>query len=112
MIDKIKLSVATVFVFCLTLSCLVFPKFASGESNAIASKRIYQQHCARCHGADGKANTESGRLYEVPDLTASRPSFSRIVSIVKNGEGQMPRYSKKLTTKEIASVSKYVRLLK
>jgi mono/diheme cytochrome c family protein len=112
MINKLKFFIAIFFVIGLLFSSFVFPKYASGESNAVASKRIYQQHCARCHGADGKADTESGRIYDVPDLTTSRPSLSRITSIVKNGEGQMPRYNKKLTSKEIASVSKYVRLLK
>lgn len=34
---------------------------ARGEGNAEAGKKVYQERCAPCHGADGKANTPTAQ---------------------------------------------------
>lgn len=70
---------------------------------------LFNRNCARCHGADGRANTESGRLYQTPDLTdpawwkknSSIASVRSLRSIVATGKGGMPAFRKKLTRSEI-----------
>lgn len=83
------------------------------ENNS--SRNLYINNCARCHGADGKADTELGKLYDSPDLTTrkvKRMSRKKMARIIKNGDGSMPSFGKKLSDKEIDSVINYVRLLK
>lgn len=87
------------------------------SANAAAAgspAQIYAKNCARCHGADGKGDTELGRLNEVPDLTSGHvkgKSVKSMTNIIKNGEGSMPAFGKKLTAKDIAALVKYVRAL-
>lgn len=82
-------------------------------SAAAAPKDLYIINCARCHGADGAGETDLGRKLDVPDLTVSgkRMSVKKITQIINNGEGEMPGFGKKLSKKQIASLTAYVRKL-
>ena len=76
------------------------------------ARDLYQKNCARCHGADGKSDTELGRLYDSPDLTGrdtKRMSQKQMTRLISNGKGGMPAFKKKLSSKEIASLVNYVR---
>ena len=77
-------------------------------------------HCASCHGADGKAQTKSGRMLKVEDLTDPevRAKFdrARMIQATKDGvpkeEGSktllMPAYSEKLTDEQIGLLIDYI----
>jgi mono/diheme cytochrome c family protein len=108
----IKLSFITALFSILAISGSVFPNYVIGESNSSATKKIYQQNCARCHGLDGKGTGELGRSLDVPDLTQMGLSTAKIASVVRNGMGSMPGFKKKLNAKQIASVSSYTKSLK
>ena len=84
----------------------------SSDNNS--ARDLYQKNCARCHGADGKSDTELGRLYDSPDLTrdTKRMSQKQMTRLISNGKGGMPAFKKKLNSKEIASLVNYVRSLK
>ncbi len=75
---------------------------------------LYTSNCARCHGADGKGNTQLGQEYDVPDLTitARRMSLTRVKNIISNGAGDMPGFKKKLKAAQITSLANYVRGLR
>jgi cytochrome c5 len=77
---------------------------------------LYQQNCARCHGVDGKGETEAGETYEVPNIADAnwqrRHSDKKIASKIIKGGGGMPAYGKKLSSSEIKSLVDYVRSLK
>lgn len=78
------------------------------------AKTLYVNNCARCHGADGKSETQLGRLYGAPDLTArnvKRTSRKRTANIIKNGGGSMPAFGKKMTAAEINSLVGYIKAL-
>ena len=70
---------------------------------------LFNKNCARCHGSDGRADTQSGHLYQTPDLTdpgwwkknSRITSVRNLRSIVTRGKGGMPAFGKKLTTSEI-----------
>lgn len=70
---------------------------------------LFNRNCARCHGADGRADTPSGRLYQTPDLTDPEwwKKNSRLTSVrslrstVTKGKGGMPAFGRKLTRSEI-----------
>lgn len=78
------------------------------------SRSLYRQHCSRCHGADGHANTREGRRTEADDLTEdsvrSMP-VERMTRIIRNGKGDMPGFGKKLNAAQIASLVRYVKSL-
>ncbi len=79
------------------------------------AKDVYQQHCARCHGADGKSKTALGKTFKAPDLTTTKVqkrSDSRFTQSIKNGRGNMPKFSKKLSAEDIIALVAYVRSLK
>lgn len=93
---------------------------ASMEPLAARSRRSadpkadFKKHCARCHGADGSADTESGRIYETPDISGGilkEEPTSKLVRIVTNGKGSMPAFKKKLTPSQINSLIDYMRNL-
>jgi mono/diheme cytochrome c family protein len=84
-----------------------------------AGKSLYDEHCAECHGADGK-----GKPYVYPALAGNRlvtaPSASNALQTVLFGGFApstaahprpygMPAYSQQLSSGEIAAVLTYVR---
>lgn len=111
--NSIKLCVLSAVSFAI-LSVLILPGSiqVSAIENQTSGKAIYVKNCARCHGADGKAETGLGRSLETPDLTTQKPSAGRITSVVKNGDGSMPAFGKKLTAKQISAVASYVKTLR
>ena len=81
-------------------------------SDGVTSPRsLYMQNCARCHGANGKAETALGKKLEADDLTASTASTAKVIRTITNGRGKMPSFRKKLTATQIKSVAEYVKTL-
>ncbi len=84
--------------------------------NSSAVKALFAQNCARCHGADGRGQTELGALYGAQDLTDAkwqkRYSDKRFARSIARGRGGMPSFAKKLSPEEIKSLVAYVRTLK
>src|SRR5215217_323282 len=83
------------------------------DAQARTVRDIYIANCARCHGADGLAQTEQGRKLDVPNLReeAKHDSTAKIVRVVTNGKDDMPAFGKKLSRKQISSLAAYVRKL-
>lgn len=99
------------------LTAFVF--FASGiDDVAVASDArdsgaaIYSSSCVSCHATDGSGNTRRGKRKGAKDLRKSRISFSRGISIIKNGKGKMPAFKDTLSADEIKRVNSYVRGLR
>ncbi len=80
------------------------------------AKAVYEQNCARCHGADGRGQTKLGELYNAPDLTNAkrlkRQGNKSLTALITRGRGGMPAFSKKLSRDEINALVGYVRSLK
>lgn len=79
--------------------------------NLESPRSLYIQNCARCHGANGKAQTALGRKLEADDLTISNASTAKIIRTITNGRGEMPSFRRKLTKTQIASVAGYAKSL-
>lgn len=81
---------------------------------------LFRNNCARCHGADGRADTPLGRTYQTPDLTdpewwrqnSKITSTASLISIVTKGKGGMPAFGKKLKRSEIRLLVAYARKFK
>lgn len=75
---------------------------------------VFSQMCARCHGADGRANTAKGRAVGATDLTSKSwtPNAERDTRIVNRGKEGMPAFKAKLKPAEIDAVVGYIRRFK
>ncbi|MGI9054493.1 MAG: c-type cytochrome [Pyrinomonadaceae bacterium] len=85
----------------------------SGQKSASA-KTLYLNNCARCHGANGTADTELGKLYDAPNLRdrkVKKMSRKKMTGIIQNGDGSMPAFKKKLSAKETSALVNYIRTL-
>ncbi|HEV2763687.1 MAG TPA: c-type cytochrome [Pyrinomonadaceae bacterium] len=86
---------------------------AGSGSKASETKALFDARCARCHGRDGRGRTKLGEMLEAPDLTDADwqkgVSVERMKTSIRDGKGQMPAFSKKLSRGEIAALAAYVR---
>jgi mono/diheme cytochrome c family protein len=81
-------------------------------------KALYDNECARCHGADGKGDGALGANFDVAptNFTAwSVPSDERIFGWVRDGGASsggsalMPSYSRSMSAQDIRDVSAYIK---
>jgi mono/diheme cytochrome c family protein len=89
----------------------------SGHKGAAAkAESLYQQNCARCHGADGRGETNVGKIYGTPNLTDAalhaRFSNKALAAIITAGKDGMPSFKKSLSRTEINALVAYVRRFK
>ena len=83
------------------------------------SKQIYVMACVKCHGEDGRGDTEKGRKLKAPDFTSSKwfdeTTDKEILETIRNGvknkKGKllMPAFRSKLTAGQIQTLAGYVR---
>jgi mono/diheme cytochrome c family protein len=75
-----------------------------------AARQLYDQHCASCHGFDGKS-----RFPDVPDLrntgAGSAPGFEA-VNKLKLGGPRKPPFLGRLTDQQLMDTLVYARTLK
>ncbi|HKP72850.1 MAG TPA: cytochrome c [Pyrinomonadaceae bacterium] len=119
-----KLSVL-LLVLGVLLSGIYFGRVPRAEAGAqkkptrkqqlAGAKTLYVENCARCHGADGRSQTQMGELYNATDLTDAqwwkkgRPSDKRLAASIRDGLGGMPAFGKKLSKDEIAALVAFVK---
>ena len=111
----VKISV----ICCLLLSGIIFVSAKNLETpvnyEALPlenQSQLYVSKCARCHGANGKGDTQLGREMDIPDLTTSGMSSKRMTQIITKGDGDMPAFGKKLKAAQITSLVSYVKSLR
>ena len=108
---------AVVALACAAFLSITGPSIA-GSGGVVSSQRsgatVYSQSCARCHGADGRAQTAKGRQVKAVDLTSSdwEPDTARDIRIVTKGKDSMPAFKGRLNAAEISSVVEYIRRFK
>jgi mono/diheme cytochrome c family protein len=86
-------------VFCCQLLALSAVFAQTQPSNAtLASNRVYEKNCAKCHGKNAEGRHFSGPSLVSKKVTAASADDLRIIS---NGKGHMPKYGGKLTAEEI-----------
>lgn len=73
----------------------------------LPGKIIFQQNCARCHGANGRLGKNGAH-----DLTKSNLNDFGRVYLVVNGLGKMPAFKAKLTAAQVQQVVAYSLTLK
>lgn len=112
---------ALVFVLCLGASFLF--KATRAEDNASFENRVvltedetktlYDKHCAKCHGKDGRAKSFRGKLVHAQDFTdkawQESTTDDQMIEVIKNGRGKMPDFGKKLKDEQIKLLVEYIR---
>lgn len=107
------------------LKTLLFGALATlGAALALAAPAAenWENHCAKCHGADGKGQTKAGRKLQVKDYTSSaeQAKFTDADAIRATAEGvkdaagkeRMKGYKDELAPKEIEELVAHVRKFK
>ncbi len=71
----------------------------------------FMKYCAKCHGEDGKAQTQRGKSLDARDFTDSEfqssESDAEMIEAVTEGKDDMPPFGKKLTKEQIESLVKF-----
>ena len=66
---------------------------------------IYQAFCATCHGKEGQGFVGPSLV----DTAVKYPDVASEIAVVTNGRGEMPAWSGRLTSEQIATVVDYTR---
>ncbi len=96
----------------------------AGAALALAAPAAenWENHCAKCHGADGKGQTKAGNKPNVKDYTdakvqAEMKDADMIKAtaegvVDKNGKERMKAYKDELSAEEIKELTAYIRKFK
>jgi mono/diheme cytochrome c family protein len=83
------------------------------------AKQLFRQHCASCHGLDGRAQTSKGKFSHARDLADPKwqddVTDERIFNSIMNGRnvrGNMPAFSDRFSEVEVNSLVPFVRGLR
>jgi mono/diheme cytochrome c family protein len=79
-------------------------------------RRLFQQHCAKCHGADGTGSPARARLGKIPDFTEwswqQHRSDARLRTSILDGKGKdMPAWRRKIDEDQARGLVEYIRAL-
>ena len=97
----------------VTLAGLV--AFSAGAGRAADGADLFTQHCAPCHGPDGKARTPAGKKLGAKDLSGSKLADAdiekQILAGTKDAKGneRMPSFQAKLAADEVAALVAFVK---
>ena len=83
-----------------------------GPALPVDPAAIYAQMCARCHGVDGRGDSEMKKTLPVRDFSdptfQGRATSDEVARILMAGKNQMPAFGGLLSPPKIQSLSGYV----
>jgi mono/diheme cytochrome c family protein len=89
--------------------------------SAAEAAENWKEYCMRCHGADGKGATKTGRKLKIRDLTLEktqrRITDAEMAALIaegyndNDGSERMPAFAAKLTEPERLALVAYVRAM-
>lgn len=85
-------------------------------TQAADSKELWEQNCAKCHGAGGKGDTKMGQKLGVKDYTDAKVQADLkdedAIKAIKDGKDKMKGFGDKLSDQEIKGLVAYLRTFK
>ena len=69
---------------------------------------VYTTFCVSCHGEDGRGHVEGAADF-VGDRRRMRKTDEELLESIREGKGEMPRWSGILTEEEMVNVLQYIR---
>ncbi len=96
---------------------------AAGAAIALAAPAAenWENHCAKCHGADGKGQTKAGKKLNVKDYTDAKVQAdmkdedmikATADGVFEKGKERMKAYKDELSAAEIKELVAYIRKFK
>ena len=94
---------------------------AAAFSQAAPASENWENHCAKCHGADGKGQTKIGKKLKLKDYTDAQVQAAmtdeEIIKvtnegIIENGKEKMKGYKDELSADEIKDFVAFIRKFK
>ena len=95
---------------------------AAAIAFAAPAAENWENHCAKCHGADGKGQTKAGKKLNVVDYTdpkvQAKMKDEEMIKVTaegakdKAGKERMKGYKDELSPKEIEELVAYIRKFK
>ncbi len=91
--------------------------FASDAGAVAEGKKIYEENCAKCHGAEGKGKGASSMSLqiELPDFSDKDMSHAETDGEwfwkIRTGQFEMPPFQLKIKDDEVWKVITYIRTL-
>ena len=76
--------------------------------------KLFQAHCAICHGPDGHAAVPAGKALGAPDFSlpvVQAQTDTQLADVIGSGKGKMPAFAKQLSKDQIQDLVVYVRAL-
>ena len=107
-----KTTLRTIAVMALFI--IAIPHSAAAQSGNGEGQKVYDQNCAKCHGADGSGNTTIGKAVGAKDLRspeAKKMTDAQIFAQISQGKGNMPPFAGALDSAKISSLISIVREL-
>ena len=103
------------FLAAAPLAALFLSSATARAEEAPARSELWVAHCAKCHGLDGKAQTEEGKKKGARDFTNGKwqrtVSDQRLIKSITRGRDMMPAWGKVLTPEQVKELVKEVRSL-
>jgi mono/diheme cytochrome c family protein len=113
---RVKMVVALTGIIVWSQLASAEPKGTDPASMGHAKgKRIFAQHCAGCHGPEGKGD---GYVLLGPDpanltrLATKKKSDAALLHTIHEGKPNMPSWKARLSEEESRAVLAYIRTLK
>src|SRR5262249_37312228 len=83
-------------------------------AGAASARELFQQHCAKCHGADGTGSPGRRRQADIPDFTdpswQARQSEAQLLASILDGKGpEMPPWRGKISEDQARALAAHVR---
>lgn len=95
--------------------------FTAGVSYAASAEENWENSCASCHGADGKAQTKQGKKLKIRDYTDSAVQAELkddemlkaiLEGVTENGKERMKGFKDELSEAEAKDLVAFVRKMK
>ncbi len=83
---------------------------ASASLQAADGAALFKQHCALCHGKDGRADTPAAKKFGAKDLSASKTEDAEISRQIREGKRDdkgkqlMPPFAEKLSAEDVSAL--------
>lgn len=106
---KLFLTIGMAVVFG-SLAWVTVPTVSGAPDDA--TKTLYNQKCASCHGMDGAGTTPMGKKMNLKDLKSKEVQAmtdAKLIEITAKGKGKMPGYEKSLGADKVKALVGYIR---
>lgn len=110
---RVRVLISIKCVSPVWLAILTLLATTVSQAAPIEPYKLYQEHCAKCHGESGQADNWRGYLYfarsfKSPEWQAKR-SDAQILEKINQGPRIMPAYEKTLSDEQKAALIRVIR---